>query len=127
MTGFSHRISARSLLPRLVPCLAILLLTLPVGACSPSPTEPKWTTYSDAHHVADMAFDAAGHLWTAGDGGGAKWNPQQDTATRYTVDDGLASNRVLAVVVASDLRRLTYRAHPLGQNEEETCERDVYP
>ena len=60
-----------------------------------------------------MAFDAAGNLWTVGEGRVTKWDPQQDAATRYTVDDGLAANRVLAVAVASDLRRLPYRPRPL--------------
>jgi len=74
---------------------------------TPTPTpipllHPGWTSYTNANYVADLAIDHEGNLWAVGSGGVVRWDPTDGTYTKYTVDDGLASNNVHAVAVAPD-------------------------
>jgi len=49
-----------------------------------------------------MAFDRDGNLWAVGNGGVVRWDPTDGTYTKYTVDDGLATNSVQSIAVAPD-------------------------
>ncbi len=84
--------------------------------CKPQPSEPVatlctaaapavhagWSTITNANFVSDMAFDSSGALWAVGSGGVVRWDPEATTCVKYTVDQGLTSNRVSAVAVAPD-------------------------
>lgn len=72
------------------------------GAAPASLIHPGWTSYTNANWVTDLAFDAGGSLWAVGSGGAVRWDPQLGRHSKYTVDDGLASNTVLAIAFAPD-------------------------
>lgn len=82
-------------------CL-ISLLALLFNACSSPQPHIKRTTHVNANQIQAITFDHAGNLWAVGEGGVVKWDVRDGTYTRYTVDDGLASNRVSCVAVAPD-------------------------
>jgi len=75
------------------------------GGKTPTPplsTHPGWTSYTNGNFVKDLAFDASGALWAVGSGGAVRWDLERGTYTKYTVDQGLASNDVTAVAAAPD-------------------------
>lgn len=63
-----------------------------------------WVSYTNANSITDLAFDQAGDLWAASEGGVTKWNLASGTYQRYTVSDGLPSNNVTAILSARDDR-----------------------
>jgi|GEM_PF-3996054 len=79
------------------------MLDFPDSTPTATPTsETGWTTITDFKFVKDMAFDQDGHLWLATSEGAVKWDPTSQTATKYTVDDGLAGDSVKSIAVAPD-------------------------
>jgi hypothetical protein len=71
-------------------------------APSPASLHPDWASYTNANFVVDLAFDADGGLWAVGSGGAVRWDLGGGTYTKYTVEQGLASNWLNAVAVAPD-------------------------
>jgi ligand-binding sensor domain-containing protein len=69
-------------------------------ACS-SLNEQGWKSYDVDMAVIDLAFDHDGNLWLAGSDGIRKLNPQTGKQIKYSIDDGLANNYVLTVVLGS--------------------------
>ena len=102
------------LAPTAVLPLGVVLLAASSVTCAPAITATRvdqapgspaarmsrhagWTSYTNGNRVRDLAFDANGALWAVGSGGAVRWDVKRGSYTKYTVDDGLASNDVNAV------------------------------
>ncbi|MCP4540935.1 MAG: hypothetical protein GY832_27690 [Chloroflexi bacterium] len=67
-----------------------------------APSSGQWTTFSNANHVLDLAFDQEQRLWMVGTGGAVRWKADASGYVKYTQDDGLLETRINAVAVAPD-------------------------
>lgn len=69
----------------------------------PVVAQPQWKTYSYAGPINDLAF-TGNLLWAGTDGGLAVWDLPAPSAppVKFTVEHGLAANRVKSLVVGRD-------------------------
>ena len=70
------------------------------GLPTPVVTRPQWTSHTYAGPVRDLAL-GDGLLWAATDGGLVVWDSLGEAA-RFTVEHGLAANRVTSVTLGLD-------------------------
>lgn len=89
--------------------LPVALRTAEFGPEPDADDAGTWTAYADSDRVQDLAVDpTTGDVWAGTDGGAVKWDPSTGTYTRYTVQDGLADNRVTTVAVDASGSRWFY-------------------
>ena len=76
---------------------AIRWTTLPV----PVRRNPDWTSFTNTQTVNDaLWYD--GFIWAATSGGAVVWDAATEEAAKFTVEHGLAGNRVSSVTAAPD-------------------------
>lgn len=66
-------------------------------AATPFVGRAGWTAFTNANDVRVLALQDD-HVWAGGSGGLVRWNRHDGTYEKYTVDDGLVSNDVTALL-----------------------------
>lgn len=59
-----------------------------------------WQTYTNGNYINDLAVEDD-YIWAATDGGLVRWDRVDGSYVKYTVTEGLASNRVQTIAVDS--------------------------
>jgi len=77
-----------------------------IFSLSPTPTlptvHPGWTSYTNTDNVSGIDFDLEGNLWVASTGGVLKWNIENRSYVKFTVDNGLPARNPTSVATAPD-------------------------
>ena len=83
--------SSLQLLLTTIVLTAVLCLSAPAGAQA---TPGIWMNFTAGNDINAVAVDPrTQEVWVATNGGVVRWDPQLSTYTKYTVLDGLATNR----------------------------------
>ncbi len=87
--------ASRILLPEPVSEVSLTMQSAPV-------VQPEWTSYSNIDDIQDMLFDQEGTLWVATQGGLLRWDVEEDSFIKYTMEHGLAGNDISSLAMTSD-------------------------
>jgi len=68
------------------------------GEMLATPSEGVWRNYTNGNEVNDLAVEGD-YVWAATTGGVVRWNRNDGSYVKYTTADGLADNRVEAIVI----------------------------
>lgn len=83
----------------LIPTIAASVAAHPRAAQQSAPLE-TWIHYTNGNVINGLAIDPkTGTVWAATSGGAVRWDPVRGSYAKFTVQDGLHTNGLLAVAV----------------------------